>query len=141
MDGDRLDELLREGGLKATPKRRLVAEYLLARRATRTPEQVWRQLRRKLGALGLPTIYRILEELVSIGILTRVEWPDRNLRYAPCHAEHGRHHHHVVCTECGRVGEVKACTVDEQKRAIERASGFRVLSHRLQIEGLCPRCR
>jgi Fur family ferric uptake transcriptional regulator len=141
MSTAELDRLLRLHGLKATPRRRLVASYLLRQTEARTPDEIRNALRRKSGTLGLPTVYRILEELTQVGLLTRVELPDRNLRYAACHAETGGHHHHVVCTKCGRVGMIPECSFERQIRAAERRSGFRITGHTLQAEGLCPECR
>jgi Fur family ferric uptake transcriptional regulator len=136
-----LDRLLRLHGLKATPRRRLVASFLLQQTEARTPDEVRTALRQRSGTLGLPTVYRILEELTRVGLLTRVELRDRNLRYAACRAEAGEHHHHIVCTKCGRVGTIAGCSFERQIRAAERHSGFRVTGHTLQAEGLCPQCR
>lgn len=132
---------LRGHGLKATPKRLAVAGLFLSRRGSMTPEAVWQRLRPQLGELGLPTVYRILEDLVRVGLLTRVELEDRVLRYAVCRAEPGTHHHHLVCVSCGDVGEVEGCSFEREVRRVERRTGFRVLSHRLQIDGICSACR
>ena len=141
MEPVKLDDILRAAGLKATPRRRRVAQYLFDVGGARTPEEVWRYLRRGKRILGLPTVYRILEELAGIGLLTRVELADRNLRYAACGEHAAGHHHHVVCIKCGTVGVIAGCLFDRQVRAVERSSGFRITSHRLFVEGLCPRCQ
>ena len=141
MTTEELDDLLRNSGLKATPRRRRVAEYLLAAGSARTPEEVWQHLRRRNRVLGLPTAYRILEELAGIGLLTRVDLADRNLRYAACGAHAAGHHHHIICTNCGSVGVIPTCAFNRQVRSIEQATGFSITSHRLHVEGLCPNCR
>jgi len=141
MSTAELDRLLRLHGLKATPRRRLVASWLLRQSEALTPDEVRTALRCRSGTLGLPTVYRILEELTSVGLLTRVDMPDRNLRYAACRAETGEHHHHVVCTRCGRVGTIPECSFEQQIQTAERHSGFRITGHTLQAEGLCPECR
>jgi len=141
MTTDELNDVLRNAGLKATPRRRRVAEYLLAAGSALTPEEVWRRLRRRNRVLGLPTVYRILDELAGIGLLTRVDLADRNLRYAACRAETGEHHHRIICPTCGRVGTIPDCSFERQIRAVERRSGFRITGHTLQAEGLCPECR
>ena len=132
---------LRERGLKVTPRRLAVARLLRSRRGAMTPEAVWQRLRPALGSLGLPTVYRILEDLVEAGLLTRVDLGDQVRRYAACRARRGSHHHHTVCVGCGSVGELSDCPVEREVRRLERRTGFRVLSHRLQVEGLCAKCR
>ncbi len=132
---------LRGQGLKVTPRRLAVARLLLGAKGSLTPEQVWRQLRPELGMLGLPTVYRILEELARVGVLVRVELSDNALHYAACRARPGKHHHHLVCLGCGAVDVVEGCTFERQVSRVETRTGFKVLGHRLQVEGLCAGCR
>jgi Fur family ferric uptake transcriptional regulator len=132
---------LHRQGLKATPKRLAVAQLLLRTRGSMTPEQVWQKLRPRLGELGLPTVYRILEDLVRVGLATRVELADHALRYAACRARPDTHHHHLVCVNCGAVGVVEGCTFEREVSRVEARTGFRVLGHKLQVEGLCADCR
>ena len=141
MSPEKIGELLRSNGLKDTPKRQLVARHVLASRAARTPEQVWHHLRPRLGELGLPTVYRVLQELAEIGIIAEIDLGDRNRRYATCRTTPGIHHHHIVCTKCRSVREIPTCAFNRQVRAIERTTGFRITGHRLQVDGVCPNCR
>jgi Fe2+ or Zn2+ uptake regulation protein len=132
--------LLREGGLKATPKRRMVAEYLLGSGDARTVEDIRRHLRKRLGSLGLPTVYRIVEELAEIGLLARIDLGDRVARYAACRAHGTGHHHHIVCVKCGSVEAMPTCLFQRQVKALEQTTGFRITDHRLHVEGMCPNC-
>ena len=141
MTLDELDRLLREAGLKATPKRRMVAQYLLDSGDARTVEDIRLHLRKRLATLGLPTVYRIAEELAEIGLLARIDLGDRVVRYAACRAHGTGHHHHIVCVKCGSVGVISKCMFHRQVRALERTTGFRITGHRLHVEGMCPKCR
>jgi len=134
-------ERLRSCGLKATPRRLAIAGYLESCGCARTAEDVHSRLRPRLGRLGLQTVYRVLEELADAGLLARVDRPDKVRSYAACRAEGKRHHHHIVCTGCGRVEVVECEFPAEQRRRIERSTGFRVSDHQMQVEGLCPDCR
>lgn len=141
MSLDSVASVLHDHGLKATPRRLAAARLLFDSGRAMTPDEVRDRLRPELGRLGLPTVYRIMDELAGAGLLARVERDDRLLSYAACRAEPGRHHHHLVCTRCGRV-EVVGCGFPAgQRRGIERRTGFRVTGHRMQVEGLCPDCR
>jgi Fur family ferric uptake transcriptional regulator len=141
MSPETVAGVLRDQGLKVTPRRLAAARLLFESGRAMTPDEVRERLRPKLGRLGLPTVYRIMDELADAGLLTRVEREDRLLSYAACQAERGRHHHHIVCTRCGRVEVVGCAFPAGQRRGIERRTGFRITGHRMQVEGLCPDCR
>lgn len=143
MTDEQLAGILRSSGLKKTPRRMAVARMLLDSGRAATPAQVWSRLRPRLGTLGLPSVYRILEELTEAGLLTRISRPEAEseLCYAACTADRDHHHHHLVCTGCGRV-EVVDCSFPRlEAPRIRRKTGFKVTGHTMQVEGVCPACR
>ena len=97
MTDERIAEVLRSSGLKKTRRRMAVARMLLDSGRAATPAQVWSRLRPRLGRLGLPSVYRILEELTGAGLLTRISQPEgeSELCYAACTADRNHHHHHL----------------------------------------------
>ncbi|HTW91649.1 MAG TPA: Fur family transcriptional regulator [bacterium] len=141
MTPDKLSRLLRDAGLKSTPKRRMVAQYLLGSGDARTVEDIHRHVRRRMATLGLPTVYRIVEELAEIGLLVRIDLGDRVVRYAACSAHGSGHHHHIVCVKCGSVGVIPRCAFHRQVKTLEQTTGFRITGHRLHVEGMCPKCQ
>ena len=136
-----LRDALRRKGLKATPRRLAVAGLLATTGRALTAETVHARLLPKLGRLGLQTVYRVLEELAEVGLLTRIERADRLRCYAICRAESNVHHHHIVCTDCGRVEVVDCIFPVGYRRRIERRTGFRVNGHSMQVAGVCPGCQ
>lgn len=142
MTDERLAVILRSNRLKKTTRRMAVARMMLDSGRTATPAQVWSALRPKLGRLGLPSVYRILEELTEAGLLTRIVRPEAEseLCYAACTADRRHHHHHLVCTGCGRV-EVVDCSFRRlEESRIRRRTGFKVTGHTIQVQGICPAC-
>lgn len=148
MKPEEIGAALHQNGLRNTAKRRAVAGLLLASGKAVTPAEVWQKLRPKLGRLGLPSVYRILEDLTRAGLLTRIRL-GRGLEYAACRVQHderllGRvaagHHHHLVCVGCGRVEPIACSFPPSQVRRIRRRTGFRVTGHTFQVEGQCPDC-
>lgn len=134
-------KMLREADLKVTPKRKAIIMFFLKNERYFTPEEVWLALKKRFGHLGFPTIYRNLKELENIGILVRINRPDQRLYYAICHLGKKRAHHHFVCQRCGRVSEVEFCNFEDIARDIEEKLGCRIISHFMQIEGLCSKCK
>ncbi len=124
--------------LKATPKRLAILKCLARERTYCSPEDVWQQLRREFGSLGLPTVYRNLEELATGGMIAKVLHPNRQLYYFYC--PNREHHHHFICLSCRRVEDVHACALEAIEREVGERIGGTVLSHIIQVNGLCPSC-
>ena len=82
------------------------------------------------------TVFRALARLEADGAVVRVELGDGKARYEAA----GEHHEHVRCTECGTVGAVPGCIVDEALPRVAKLTGFRVTGHQILFSGLCPRC-
>ncbi len=131
-------EQLKAKHLKLTPKRKAILDCFSGENKCLSPEQVWEKLRKDFKHLGLPSIYRNLETFESCGILVKIQKDDRRLYYALCRGHvSGHHHHHIVCVRCGRVDEVDGCGLMETVKV----SGYKVLKHFVQLEGVCPQCR
>ena len=133
-------QALKRQRLKITPQRRAVIAFLLRRKTHASPYDVYAGVKKNIPRLGLPTIYRILEEMRGIGLLTQVLSPDRRLYYSLC-AHPEKHHHHFTCRKCRRVEEVGFCNFKDISRFIEKNIQGKVESHLLQIEGLCSSCK
>ncbi len=130
--------VLRSLRLKVTPRRLAVMNCLGEERAYLSAEEVWHRVRPRLGSIGLPTVYRILDELAGAHIVTRIFRSDRKQYYFLCPNQ--EHHHHFVCDSCRHVEDMDLCGLDGMTREIVRRSGGRVLSHILQVNGLCAEC-
>lgn len=96
---------------------------------------------------GLPvsTAYRSVMVLAEANVLRRVNGSDELSRYELSEVLSG-HHHHAVCERCGLVVDAAASprlegALGETARAIAEAIGFDVTEHRLELVGLCSRCR
>jgi len=129
---------LKQFNMKATPKRLAILEMLEGEKGYASPEELWKRLRDRFDRLGLPTVYRILEELAASGLLTKVIHPNRQLYYYFC--SNREHHHHFVCLSCRKVEDIPACGIEALEREVSLRNGSKVLSHILQLNGLCSGC-
>jgi Fe2+ or Zn2+ uptake regulation protein len=128
---------LRDLKLKVTPKRMAILDTLASEPRYMSPEEVWERLKGRFARIGLPTVYRNLDDLFSGGVISKVILPDRQLYYFYC--PNKDHHHHFVCLSCRRVEDVRFCGLREIEREVKRMKGT-VFSHILQINGLCRSC-
>jgi Fur family zinc uptake transcriptional regulator/Fur family ferric uptake transcriptional regulator len=131
-------QTLKSLNLKATPKRVAILALLGEEMAYLSPEEVWHRLKGEFDRIGLPTVYRNLEELAAGGVITKVIHPNRQLYYHFC--PNREHHHHFVCLSCRKVEDVDACGLEGIEREVGERLGGRVISHLVQVNGLCRAC-
>ncbi len=87
--------------------------------------------------IGLATVYRALADLASEGQIDQLQQGGEAL-YRACSS--GRHHHHLICRDCGRTVEISAEPVEEWARGVAAANGFIEPEHVVDIFGICPDC-
>lgn len=138
MDREQGRAILKRLKLKVTPKRLEVISCLGSEASFLSADELWQRIKLRLASIGLPTVYRILDELAEAGVVTRIFLADRKQYYYLCARQ--EHHHHFVCESCRRVEDVEQCGLEGVAHEIARRSGGRVTSHILQINGLCGDC-
>ena len=128
---------LKTNKLKQTPKRKAILKLFLDKKRFLSPEEIFAIIKKEFRRASFPSIYRNLDELYKIGILLKVQKPNRRLYYAICAAKDDtHHHHHIICVKCGKVGEFEGCALMGKKKI----NGFKILDHSLQLEGICNNC-
>jgi len=138
MDYEQGQALLKRLKLKVTPKRLEVLSCLGKEPQYLSADEVWQRIKLRVVSIGLPTVYRILDELVAAGVITRIFLADRKLYYFLCANQ--EHHHHFVCESCRRVEDLEQCVLGEGALETVQRSGGQVTSHILQINGVCGAC-
>jgi len=91
---------------------------------------------RRLG-VGRATVFRTLEVLAELGVVERLDLPSGEHAYVGCEPAH---HHHVVCSRCGRSTEIDDAGLRPVVADVTRQTGYRIDAHRLELFGLCPTC-
>ncbi|HSW45330.1 MAG TPA: transcriptional repressor [Phycisphaerae bacterium] len=131
-------EFLRERGLKFTRERHTLLHEVLSNPDHFEAEQLLVNLRQSGKRVAKATIYRTLPLLVACGILRQVQFGDKLTHYE--HTFGQTPHDHMICRRCRRVTEFDSKEVVQLRTALAARHGFRALSHRLQIFGLCAEC-
>jgi len=138
MDAPTITDALGEAGYRLTAPRRALAQLIASWDGHFTAEDLVRTSRRRRLGVGRATVFRSLDVLSELGVVERLDLPSGDHAYVACEPAH---HHHVVCSSCGRSKEVGDLGLGEMSGAIERATGYRIDTHRLELFGLCPACR
>jgi Fur family transcriptional regulator, ferric uptake regulator len=88
--------------------------------------------------IGRATVFRTLEVLVELGAIERLDLPTGEHAYVGCAPAH---HHHVICSGCGRTDEIADAGLRRVVGDISKRTGFRIDDHRLEFFGLCTDCQ
>ncbi|MFP3898919.1 MAG: Fur family transcriptional regulator [Dehalococcoidia bacterium] len=128
---------LKENGLKLTPQRRLIIDAIHGADVHLTAEEVIAHVQARMPEVHKSTIYRTLELLERAGCVFKSELGDHAIYH---HAEEG-HHHHLVCSKCGRTIECDEELFAPVEKALTQKYGFAVDFKHLVMNGLCQECR
>ena len=131
------DEELRARGYRVTPQRQLVLEAV-TKLEHATPEEICADVQQTARGVNISTIYRALELLEQLGLVTHTHLGHGAPRY---HLAAEAEHVHLVCHRCGQVTEVDKEAVRPLVMALEQAEDFQTDVGHLTIFGLCSGCR
>jgi Fur family transcriptional regulator, ferric uptake regulator len=135
---DAISSTLKRLNLKVTPKRQAILDILMHETLYLSPEEIWKKMKKKFNRIGLPTVYRNLEELSAGDVISKVTHPNRQLYYYFC--ANRDHHHHFVCLSCRNVEDINFCALDALQEEVNRKLNGKIISHILQVNGYCRNC-
>jgi Fur family ferric uptake transcriptional regulator len=120
-----------------TLQRQVILEELQQLHSHPTAADLYQIARKRLPKLSLGTVYRNLELLCQMGLIRRLELGGGETRFDGdlCH------HDHVRCVRCGDVTDVQQSSGLRVEPAPGTLSGYRILGHRLEYDGICPLCQ
>jgi Fur family ferric uptake transcriptional regulator len=130
-------DALERGGFRLTLPRRRLAALISERDAHFTADDLVREARDRRLGVARATIFRTLDVLTTLGVVERLDLPSGEHAFVACEPSH---HHHIVCTSCGRATDVPDRELRAALDGIGRETGYRVDRHRVELFGLCPRC-
>ena len=128
---------LKRAGLKATLPRLKILEILESSDTHHlSAEDVYRELLDSDDDVGLATIYRVLTQFESAGLVTRHHFESG---HAVFELERGHHHDHIVCVQCGKVEEFYDQTIEDRQKSVVGKMGYEIQDHSLVIYGDCKK--
>ncbi|WP_239075298.1 Fur family transcriptional regulator [Planosporangium flavigriseum] len=131
-----LADILRARGLRLTAQRQLVLEAVYAL-GHATPDQVHEAVARRAAGVNITTVYRTLELLEDLGLVTHTHLSHGAPTY---HAVGEEQHVHLVCRGCGGVDEVSPSVLDGLVADLRGSRGFRVDVGHVALFGICRQC-
>jgi len=131
------DKAIRARGYRVTPQRQLVLAAV-TKLEHATPEEIWADVQQTASGVNISTIYRALELLEQLGLVTHTHLGHGAPRY---HLAAEAEHVHLVCTECGRITQVPPEAVAPLVSALAEDYGFQTDVGHLTVFGRCASCQ
>jgi len=133
------NEELRRAGLKITLPRLKILEVLeTAKEHHLSAEDIYRGLMDSGTDIGLATVYRVLSQFESAGIVVRHNFEGGHSVFE---VNRDTHHDHLVCVKCSRVDEFSDKDIESRKQALAEKAGYQMTDHSLIIYGICKECQ
>ncbi len=139
---DTLKDRLKEKGSKLTPQRRATLNVIIDNKGEHlNTEEIYELVRKDCPEIGLATVYRTLQLLEEMDIVSRINLDDGCSRYEIKTEDEDHQHHHLICQECSKIIEVKIDLLDHLEQEIEKEYDFDIKDHKLKFFGLCSDCK
>ncbi|HKY33803.1 MAG TPA: transcriptional repressor [Candidatus Polarisedimenticolia bacterium] len=142
----------RAKGLSVTHQRLAIYEAVVQSRTHPGAEEIFGAVRGRFPTISRGTVYRTLETLCSMGLVTDVSRARGTARFEAVLEPH----HHLVCLGCRRIIDLHDPSLDEVVRRAspsrggrrgrsggedEGAAGFEITGYQVQFVGYCKDCR
>ena len=129
---------LSERGYRMTPQRMMVLAAIEKSDHHISAEEIYAQVITRYPHLNISTVYRTLELLHRLGLVTETDLGGGRVRYHP--ADKG-HHHHLVCQECGKVIDLDESVLESLKLVLKRDYKFDPEIRHMAFFGTCADCQ
>jgi Fur family ferric uptake transcriptional regulator len=137
MDRQDLVELLRERGQRMTPQRQLILEAVQQLEGHISAEAVHARVAARFPQVNISTVYRTLELLQELGLVTHTHFDDGVAQY---HRADQGVHQHLVCRQCGSEQELGLELLEPLGLELRRRHGFQADLAHFALVGLCQAC-
>ena len=134
METNKIEEAIRTAGLRCTPQRIAVLDYLMRHPDHATVEELWPALNRRHAQASRATVYNTLHTLVEAGLVREFKLDGNAARYDACLDPH----HHFVCDRCGGVEDLEWFEVPALDR--KRVGVRSIRSYEIVVRGVCSKC-
>ena len=125
------DKNLREAGLKVTlPRIRILEIFEESDTKHLSADEVYKKLVEAGDEVGLATVYRVLTQFESAGILLKQNFENGHSVYELTPNDH---HDHMVCLKTGKVIEFTNEIIEEQQEKLASERGYKIVDHRLVL--------
>jgi Fur family ferric uptake transcriptional regulator len=138
---DAASDRLAEAGYRRGGARRAVVDLLARQECALSALEIEGRLRESGRQVGRASIYRVLEELEELGLVTRLDLGTGTARFEAVDPAGDRHHHHLLCDDCGDLVPFSDAELERVIGRLSRRLPYPVSGHDVTLHGSCASCR
>jgi Fur family ferric uptake transcriptional regulator len=131
-------DVLKKQGYRLTPQRLMVVSAIENSEDHISAEEVYSKVVAMYPNVNISTVYRTLELLKRLGLVTETDLGGGRVRYHPANKGH---HHHLICQECGAMIDLDESLLRPLEEALLLEHNFIADLRHLAIHGRCVKCR
>lgn len=133
-------EALQRAGYRSGEARAAVVEQLAEQECCLTAQEIFDNLRDRGRTVGIASVYRVLDVLVEMGLVQRIDVGDGAARFEPAYPS-GEHHHHLLCADCGEVVAFEDAALERAITKLGKRLDAVIEGHDVVLHGLCSSCK
>ncbi|HLU20864.1 peroxide-responsive transcriptional repressor PerR [Lederbergia graminis] len=127
---------LKETGVRITPQRHAILEYLIESMTHPTADDIYKSLEGKFPNMSVATVYNNLRVFREVGLVKELTYGDASSRFDFVTSDH----YHVICEDCGKIVDFHYPGLDAVEQLAAHITDFQITHHRMEIYGICPEC-
>ena len=130
-------EFLKKNNQRKTPERYAILERIYKHEGHFNAELLYKEMQNEYR-VSLATVYNTLDLLLNSNLIIKHQFGQQEAQYEKAFDD--KIHHHLVCTDCGKVKEFS----DKQIRTMiqtKRFAYFEASHYSLYIYGICSKCK
>jgi Fe2+/Zn2+ uptake regulation proteins len=133
------EEKLKKSGLKSTKSRKAILDILIKSNQPMAAEQIFIALKEENIDINLSTVYRTLESLENIDMVTKINIMDDDRMLFEYNML--GHRHYLICIGCKKIVTIQNCPLGSYEKELENETNFAILGHKLYLYGYCSECQ
>jgi len=122
-------------GIKLTPQRIAIMDYLEGNKQHPSAEEIYKTVVKKFPTMSFATVYTTLSALRDKGNLLELTIDPGKKRYDPM----TENHNHLICVSCKRIIDVPVAFSLDVPDSVKQ--GFNITDTQVEFYGLCPKCK
>jgi len=137
----------RHHGFRCTLPREVILDILYKTKSHLSAEDIYFKVHSIYPQIGLTTVYRTLDLLNKMGLISRFDFGDGKARYELIKEGETSHHHHLICRKCNKVIDYTDFIKEETRfikkieEVLSKKHNFAIESHEIHFQGLCNKCK
>lgn len=124
-------------GFKLTPQRIAILKFLEGNTSHPTADDIYREIKKRYPTISFATVYNTVEALKKRGEILEITIDPERKHFDP----NPNPHHHIICSRCGRIGDIFADYSEALKVPDDILKGFTVAGNHVDFHGICKDCR